>query len=544
MLDGRFRLAQSRAARLTLFAILSAASLSLVCGATASAAPRTANGFPSAVQPDAFHKGLGPETSVPTWAKNKRIRFSPMTAGLSASSAGSQARRSKTPKPEALLGPNGVGTPPLNYYGGTGVEHNPHIYAIFWGSNWNNEPGLAAREAVLKMYEGLTGSDYQSILTQYFDESGRISSTVAVTSFMDTRISAPKNVNNSQFYGEIREAIASNGWPMGLNSQFVIFPAPESTYEVGWTSFCAFHGWETEGVSPYSFTFVPYAGDEPFKKGCKLNDENLAHRTAKSASHEYAESATDPGLDSWFTENGGEIADICSKWGDFELPDGAFAQPQWDNYQYGCSLADAQPAYVYAEAGEVTEIHKYGATLHTLVYPEEDKTSYRFEYGLTAAYGTSVPSHGGSVEGTGTTGGATAVEARITGLEVTKKYHYRVVASNSTGTYVGPDRVFTSAGPTAATGVAQATSAEVTLNGAIDPRGVPKRRRRPNPSEREKKKSRSVQRLAASKQAEPTISALSPPIAMLSSMEKTRLLPLQFGRFNRSASRLNRLRLD
>ncbi|MGO9322461.1 MAG: hypothetical protein ACLQBY_16915 [Solirubrobacteraceae bacterium] len=78
------------------------------------------------------------------------------------------------------------------------------------------------------------------------------------------------------------------------------------------------------------------------------------------------------------------------------------------------------------------------ATLHATIYPENEPTTYRFEYGTTVAYGTTVPA------GEGDAGSApTQVSQTLTGLAAATTYHYRVVASNATGTADGVDRKFT-----------------------------------------------------------------------------------------------------
>jgi hypothetical protein len=72
------------------------------------------------------------------------------------------------------------------------------------------------------------------------------------------------------------------------------------------------------------------------------------------------------------------------------------------------------------------------------VNPKGSKTTYRFQFGVTTAYGTqSAPkslSAGNS---------ATSVSAVLSGLQSGKSYHYRLVATNAGGVAVGQDRTFT-----------------------------------------------------------------------------------------------------
>jgi phosphodiesterase/alkaline phosphatase D-like protein len=68
---------------------------------------------------------------------------------------------------------------------------------------------------------------------------------------------------------------------------------------------------------------------------------------------------------------------------------------------------------------------------------------------------------------------AVKVAASLTGLRRTTTYHYRLVASNASGTTVGGDRTFSTAlPPSVRTGAAQDVAATTaTLTGAVDRRG-------------------------------------------------------------------------
>ena len=102
-----------------------------------------------------------------------------------------------------------------------------------------------------------------------------------------------------------------------------------------WKTACAWHGITSKGAI---YDFVPYQGDKPLDEegsGCVATgnpSKEPVKKTSKSASHEYAEAATDPELDTWFTLVGEEIADLCSEENDLELPDGAWAQNLYDDH--------------------------------------------------------------------------------------------------------------------------------------------------------------------------------------------------------------------
>jgi hypothetical protein len=98
-------------------------------------------------------------------------------------------------------------------------------------------------------------------------------------------------------------------------------------------------------------------------------------------------------------------------------------------------------------------------------------TTVTFNYGLTVAYGTTVPGVPSPV--TGNTN--TAVSANLVGLTPSTLYHYRCSGTSASGTTNGGDLTFTTtaAPPTVVTTAATAISFNTaTLNGTINPNGV------------------------------------------------------------------------
>jgi hypothetical protein len=81
-----------------------------------------------------------------------------------------------------------------------------------------------------------------------------------------------------------------------------------------------------------------------------------------------------------------------------------------------------------------------GFELKGSVDPYGLDTHYRFEYGTTTSYGTSVPvpdADAGSAEG------FVPVVQQVTGLQPATTYHFRLVATNSAGPRTSEDGAFT-----------------------------------------------------------------------------------------------------
>lgn len=399
------------------------------------------------------NKGVSP-SAVPKWAKHKAVHLLPAAPGASRTAGERVSRREEGPrfaeKGGVLLGPDSRleqrenTDRPLLYREGSGVQHEPHVYVIFWGYKWNQSGPSVLRTQLLNMYKGLSGSAFQGILTQYFDGTGRISSTVAVSSYVDTEVAAPTGVDDAKLQQEVQAAITANGWSGNFDAQFVVIPAPETSYDPEFGhNFCGYHGLTEKGND--SYTFVPYIGDEPFYSNCIGYGSSASDVTSMVAAHEYAESATDPALDTWYSEQGFEIADVCATH-DYQVSSGplsgSWVQPLWDQSEATCLLEHLKPPHVYAVTEPGGNSGWRELRLRGVVNPEGADTHYHFEYGKTLTYGNNVPApdlHVGS-------GSANVpVGATLSGMPQ-GIYHYRLVATNGTGTVDGEDRVAVSPG--------------------------------------------------------------------------------------------------
>ncbi len=87
----------------------------------------------------------------------------------------------------------------------------------------------------------------------------------------------------------------------------------------------------------------------------------------------------------------------------------------------------------------VTEVAADSATLHAALDPEGAETTYRFQYGTSASYGSETPQ-----ESAGAGSGPVSVEAHLQGLAAATVYHFRVIATNAAHeTFTSEDELFT-----------------------------------------------------------------------------------------------------
>jgi len=401
-----------------------------------------------------FSYGLPAHVSAPRWARGRDVHFYPARTAGKAPTAGEPVepvapKQNSNQGAEGALGKRCGGClgVPLRYYGGP-VQHEPEVHVIFWGSNWNTGAGPLLHQEVMRFYEGLansaSGLAFQGILTQYFDESGRVAAALApqrLSSFTDEGVRAPARVSDASLRAEAK-AVAENPknrWTLGPNAQFVVIPAPGATYEADFDqNFCAYHSDVREPGTYWTYTFLSYNGEAPFENGCIDYDvdetaghaEKAARVLSMDASHEYSESATDPTFGAWLDQQGNELADICSS-GDDELANDAWVQGLWDDHQSACSLADEEPPHVLGLTEAASDVGQSEATLNATVNPENEgrQASYRFEYGPTTSYGQSAPAAG--LLSAGSVLLNNQLHQTISGLAEGSTYHYRVVAGDT-----------------------------------------------------------------------------------------------------------------
>ena len=150
-------------------------------------------------------------------------------------------------------------------------------------------------------------------------------------------------------------------------------------------------------------------------------------RCPAEAGHESAERVTlDCGFDTYFdTET--EPGEWLSQWWNVGGTENPFLV-----YTPGTPPVPTTPAAFTT----VADFETYSATLKGIVNSGGVATTYKFEYGTTIAYGSSIPA---SPKGVGS--GIDDVQVSQTipvKPEVT--YHYRIVATNSKGTFYGEDK--------------------------------------------------------------------------------------------------------
>jgi hypothetical protein len=115
-----------------------------------------------------------------------------------------------------------------------------------------------------------------------------------------------------------------------------------------------------------------------------------------------------------------------------------------------------------------TTVTTTSAQLNGSLNPNGLATTAYFQYGTTASYGSTTPSGSFGIT-------AQNIGYNVTGLAANTTYHFRIVASNNSGTSTGNDMTFTTAGSGApivqTLAAAAVTTTSAQLNGSINPNG-------------------------------------------------------------------------
>jgi len=157
------------------------------------------------------------------------------------------------------------------------------------------------------------------------------------------------------------------------------------------------------------------------------------------------------------------------------LDNGSIIWKHFDGNDYEIQYAVVDPPRKpTAATTAATDVSQTTANLNGSVNPNGQDTTYHFEWGSSTSYG-----HDTSTENAGSGRNSQAVYAGLTGLTPGTTYHFRLVATNASGTSQGGDRTFTTqalavAQPTAVTGTAlNLTDKSVRLTGTVNPHNAP-----------------------------------------------------------------------
>ncbi len=226
----------------------------------------------------------------------------------------------------------GGGSNNLYYHGGTGnigVETQPQIYLVFWGSQWtNNDPSGEA--AILENFlASIGGSSWFNDNTQYCqgvgsgtyfcngagqpagNQAGMLrgywyDSSAAARRHPSQSQLATEAVNAAQYFGNT--AAGSND-----TTQYVIATSTGNSSRGFGTQYCAWHSYTSSSYGNVAYTNLPYITDAGASCGANFNNLGADAGITIVEGHEAAETVTDQFPSSgWLDGNGAETGDKCA----------------------------------------------------------------------------------------------------------------------------------------------------------------------------------------------------------------------------------------
>src|SRR5207302_534027 len=122
-------------------------------------------------------------------------------------------------------------------WNGGPVQHAPKVYLLFWGPNWQSDPGQdASLSYLIDLFSGLgTPSDtWSTSMTQYTDGSGHPAFGTSVLNgvLQDTSL-PPSTVTPATLGGEAAAVASSFGLTDLGNDQVVVVSQPGTCFSDG-----------------------------------------------------------------------------------------------------------------------------------------------------------------------------------------------------------------------------------------------------------------------------------------------------------------------
>jgi hypothetical protein len=229
----------------------------------------------------------------------------------------------------------GGASPNLTYHGGTGgigVETQPMVYLVLWGSQWTNNDPSGEEVILTSFFSEVGGSPWANSVTQYCQgvSSGTVVCPVGATLagnpsnilggvYYDTGSAAPSHPKQSQLAAEAVKAAQyfHNDSPDTKDNnnrvQYVIATAKGNSSSGFGTQYCAWHSkTSSSSTGNIAYTNLPYITDAGGSCGANFNGLGPKAGITIVAGHELTETMTDQFPSTGWTDSGGaENADKC-----------------------------------------------------------------------------------------------------------------------------------------------------------------------------------------------------------------------------------------
>jgi hypothetical protein len=299
---------------------------------------------------------------------------------------------------------------PLGY---TGVQTYPDTQQLF--NNWN-------------------GSGWGS-----GSSATPLSSLTALTVTYDETSPGSGNGNNGyQFSPDVWTSYAGHLGPGSGDIMFWVDTSPLRCTDNGLSSSNILGQVTIDSQNWTVYRYGPWGGEIVFILNAASNNDPVGNGTCAQQSSGTINIKA--GLE-WLIDNGAvsaplSLTQLNNGWEITSVNNGTFTL---NSLSINTTLGSGGPSSYapYPSTGTPRGISASSITIAGTVLPQGQSSTYRFHYGRTTSYGISTPSFSA---GSGNV--PVDVSVYLTGLRPSTTYHYRVEATNATGTGYGEDRTF------------------------------------------------------------------------------------------------------
>ncbi len=224
-------------------------------------------------------------------------------------------------------------------YSGGPVLESVEVVPFFWGGYWDTDEGNDLVRYMEGLFDLLVAGPYIELLQEYSTPTTVIRRGRRLISVKDS-ISEPgmpngtgKKITDEGVKLKLKALINDNSLPaITPNTVYVVFLPPDTAVTAynlnSCKQFCAYHSFEND----LYYCVIPILTCPE----CQIGN-SITNTLAYSASHELAETITNPRLNAWKVIHGSEIADTKNAKNKgskcYAIRDGYFLQKVWSRVQ-------------------------------------------------------------------------------------------------------------------------------------------------------------------------------------------------------------------
>lgn len=219
--------------------------------------------------------------------------------------------------------------PELTYRGGP-LLVNAEVVALYWGSQWHDDPLATLRSRLDGFLDFVLTSELIDQLGEYSVPGSTIGHGMRVASSVLDAVPTTPSLSDQQLRDGLRSALPSLPAPSPNRLYSISLPPNVAVGMDGGRSCQTFCGYHDAIDNEIFYTVLPYPGCS----GC-VGDLDEFDALTSTTSHELAEAITDPVPGTgWYDDANGEVGDICA-WQTKRLGD-YVVQLEWSNQAAAC----------------------------------------------------------------------------------------------------------------------------------------------------------------------------------------------------------------